>query len=93
MKYLRTVEGCIKRDHTSKEDIWETLKYNQYKIKQTKLDETFIQNDSRKNNKTDSTQSIFFYPCLSTAGWEVSSVVSLVIKNVLCTVWTKMAFK
>lgn len=42
MKYLRTAEGCNKRDHTNKEDIREKLKYNQYKIKQTKLDETFV---------------------------------------------------
>jgi hypothetical protein len=40
MKYLRTVEGCIKRDHTIKEDIRETIKYNQYKIKQTSTDKT-----------------------------------------------------
>jgi len=40
MKYLRTVEGCIKRDHTNNEDIREKLTYNQYKIKQTNTDKT-----------------------------------------------------
>jgi len=28
MKYFKTDEGCIKRDHTNNEDIREKLKYN-----------------------------------------------------------------
>jgi hypothetical protein len=40
MKYLRTVEGCVKRDHINNEDIREKPKYNQYKIKHTSTEKT-----------------------------------------------------
>jgi hypothetical protein len=43
--YLRTVEGCIKRDHINNEDIMEKLKIQCVQIKhteKTKLDEIFI---------------------------------------------------